>query len=741
MRRWHGFLLAVIILAAGVGLRVADPTPIRILRLAVFDAYQRFDPRPYADSPVRLVEIGDESLARIGQWPWPRSVLAALVERLQGAGAAAIVFNLVLAEPDRTSPSRLIEGLGEGVDRDALARALADLDLPDNDAVLARAVAAGRVVTAFAATDRPAARAPARPSSFAHVGDDPRPFLHRFAGAVATLPGIEAAAAGNGLVSVVPDPDGVVRRLPLFATIGDDIYPSLAAEALRVAQGASLHTLKSSGARDVQSLGEATGVDSAKIGALVMPTDRRGELWLYDTGPVAERAVPAWQVLADNFDPARIEGRIAVIGVSAAGLADRFATPLDPVASGAILQVLALEQIVQGTFLGRPVWAIGGELLFLVVLGLVVALAFLPRRFGAVMSTVLGGTAVAAAVAFSWWAFTRHGLLLDPIYPVIVGTLVYLADAVVNYLVSESQRREVRAAFGQYVAPELVDELARNPGALRLGGERRDMTILFCDVRGFTEVSERLQPETLTHVLNMFLTRMTDRILERRGTIDKYMGDAIMAFWNAPLPDADHARHACATALAMQHALPAFNEELRAEAARLGANDVEFRCGIGLNTGPCLVGNMGSRQRFDYSVLGDSVNLASRLEGQCKTYDVPITVGEATREAAPGFAAVELDLIRVRGKQKAVRIYTLVGDEKTAADPRFRKLVAVHEAMLAAYRHRDWQTARGQIRVCRLHAEGFGLDGYYDVFNARIEELAADPPPDDWDGVYVARTK
>ncbi|MCP4328137.1 MAG: adenylate/guanylate cyclase domain-containing protein [Alphaproteobacteria bacterium] len=740
MRRWHGIVVGLLILAAGVGVRFQDPEPLQALRLMVFGAYQRLQPRIYQPAPVRIIDIDEESLQRHGQWPWPRTVIARLIDRLRDSGAATIVMDIVFAEVDRTSPIQVVRSLPDLEKRAAILSALQDIDLPDNDDVLAKAIVPGGVVTGFAPINRPSPL-PNRVTTFAFVGADPLHFVPAFGGAIVNLPDLEKSAAGNGAIYAQSDVDGVFHRLPLFVNIRGEMYPSLAAEGLRVGQGAATLMLRSSDQRDLESLGTAAGISKAKIGAFVVPTDPNGRMWLYDTGRVPERTIPAWEVLDGNFDPSRVEGMIAVVGVSAEGLSDVVATPLIPRATGAELNAQAMEQILLQDFLQRPLWAKGGEVLYLILLGLALTTAFLVDRFGAVMSTVLGGVLVAAGVAISWWAYAQHGLLLDPVYPVLIGTAIYLSNSIMKYIVSEAQRKEVRGAFSQYVAPALVDELARNPSALKLGGENRQMTVLFCDVRNFTAISEQLDPEGLTHLLNRFLTVMTRLILSRRGTIDKYMGDAIMAFWNAPLPDQDHVRNACATALAMVGALPDFDEELKADTQYNGFDFGGFRCGIGLNTGPCLVGNMGSEQRFDYSVLGNTVNMASRFEGQCKTYGVPIIVGESTHDEVTDFAMLELDLVRVVGKREATRIFALLGDDETARTEHFENLHREHTALLSAYRQQHWDIAQKQLEICRRQMGEIDLGGLYDLYLDRLVAYMAEPPGADWDGVFDAKTK
>jgi adenylate cyclase len=318
-----------------------------------------------------------------------------------------------------------------------------------------------------------------------------------------------------------------------------------------------------------------------------------------------------------------------------------------------------------------------------------------------------------------------------------------LAAAAGGMLTGREARRQrafIQAAFSRYLSPQLVKQLIQAPQRLELGGEMRDMTIMFCDIRSFAAIAERFDARGLTRFINRFLTPMSDVILAQGGTIDKYMGDAIMAFWNAPLDDPAHAARACHAALAMRAQLVRLNEDWRREWQAQGESHPDIRIGIGLNTGACLVGNLGSDQRFDYSVLGDDVNLASRLEGQSSTYGVDIVVGEATMAHAPGLPFLELDLIRVKGKARPVRIYALLGDGRVAETAAFAALKADHDAMLAAYRERRWQEALDHVEVCRAQAPPLML-GCYALYEKRCADCAADPPPADWDAVFVALTK
>ena len=708
-------------------------------RRSVFDYYQRLAPRAYQNAPVRIVDIDDASLARVGQWPWPRSAVAAMVGRLSQAGASAIVFDAIFAEPDRSSPSQVLAiWAADGVPIDALRHSLSGV--PDHDTLLASAIHdAGNVVTGFGLTDEAGGRKPLVHSGFASLGDDPRPFVPDYAGAVDGLPMFEAAAAGNGSVSFSSDSDFVLRRVPLVERVGQQLYPTLAAEALRVAEGAHTILIKSTGASGEYGFGNEKGIVSIKIGNLVVPTDAEGAVLIHFTASAPKRVVPAWKVFADNFDPALVRGCIVLIGTSAAGLRDIRPSPINPVMAGVEAHAQALEQMLLGHYLERPDWAQGAEFCFILVVGGLLIVVF--RTLGAVWSGALAAAAIFAAFAASWHAYTADLMLFDPVTPSIAAFAVYLSSTIIGYLRTETEKRHVRNAFGQYLSPALVEELTKDPSRLKLGGDLREMTFLFCDVRNFTRISEQLKsnPQSLTRLLNRFLTPMTDIILSRRGTIDKYMGDSIMAFWNAPLDDPAHCEHACASALAMLGALEHLNGALEAEALTAGQVFRPLRVGIGLNTGQCVVGNMGSDQRFDYSAIGDPVNLASRLEGLSKMYGVGIVISETTFSAVPHWAAIEIDHVVVKGKEEAIRIFALLGDEALGRSDEFAQFCAMHREMLEAYRKGLWDEAGAALDRCRTMEPR--LSGLYDVYAARIGNFIAVPPPPEWNGVYIAESK
>jgi adenylate cyclase len=362
------------------------------------------------------------------------------------------------------------------------------------------------------------------------------------------------------------------------------------------------------------------------------------------------------------------------------------------------------------------------------------------RASFSVADKLVGGAAVAPVVAGSWYAYVAYNWLIDPVFPALVGLLVYLSSSAVLLFRTETERRHLRHAFSRYLAPSVVEQLANHPERLVLGGEERELTVMFSDIRGFTTIAEGLDAHGLTNFLNRYLTPMTAVILAHQGTVDKYMADGIMAFWNAPLDDAAHAEHACRAALAMRSELARLNDAWQAEAASAGRAFHEVRIGIGLNTGRCVAGNLGSDQRFDYSVLGDDANLASRLEGQTKTYHVDVIIGERTAERVRQMALLEIDLVQVVGKARPTRIFFLLGDETTATTSAFAALETAHNAMIDAYRGRRWAEALERLETCRAQAPEI-LQSLYQLYEERITDFRQAPPPLDWDGVYAALTK
>jgi adenylate cyclase len=574
-------------------------------------------------------------------------------------------------------------------------------------------------------------------AGFAIAGDDPRPFISAFSSGAGNLPALEAAAAGIGSINWIPDRDQVLRRVALLYRVGDTMVPTLFAEALRVAQGASTYVLKGSNASGETAFGQHSGLNHIRVGDLEIPTDRDGAIWMKYRYTQPQAFLSAADVISGKVPPEEIAGRIILVGSSAPGLLDLRATPLDAAIPGVEIIAQTIEHVLAGGALTRPDYALAVEQFALIAYGILIAVVL--AKVSAWAAGLLGLFAIESLLAGGWFAYSYFGLMFDPIYPAF-ALLVLLAVATFYvYRRVEVQKGEVRRAFSRYVAPTVVDELIANPDKLELGGEIRELTLMFCDVRNFTSISERLSATELTRFINELLTPLSDTILRNRGTIDKYMGDAVMAFWNAPLEVPDHAAQACRTAFEMVERMRDLNHRWEHEALAAGRSHKEVKIGIGINTGDCCVGNLGSVQRFDYSAIGDQVNVASRFEGLAKVYGVTAIVGERTIEKGATFPAFELDLVRVTGRETPTPIFTfqhlLHKDWGLLA-----KMYPTHQEFLAAFRKARWEEAEAAIAECR--SAGIAtLEPYYAVFASRIEEYRVTPPPPDWDGVFTARQK
>ena len=731
--------LVFALIGGAILLRYMDPFFVRALRLIAFDNYQRLNPETYdPELPVRVVDIDEKSLSMIGQWPWSRTTVRDLLLQLTSKGAAAVAFDVLFAEPDRTSVEAIVKQLPAEV-ASAITAAMAER--PSNDELLSTALQDTPSVLTIALGEGASTTLQAK-SGFAFAGDDPRPFLLGFKGATQNLPELENAARGIGAFNWVADRDQVVRRVALMFRLNQSFVPSLAAEALRVAQGATTYVLKASNASGETAFGQSTGLNHIRIGDVEVPTDSAGGVYLKFRHFNKGAYIPAWKVLAGELAQEDIEGRIILVGTSAPGLLDLRATPVDAAVPGVDIQAQVIERLLTGRFLERPDYALAVEEFVILAFGIILAVV-LPR-VSAKASATIGSLTIALVLFGGWIAFRYGNLLLDPSYPALTLGFMTASITLFTYNTVEAQRSQIRHAFGQYLAPALVEQLAQSPEKLMLGGEERDTTILFSDVRGFTAISELYKddPQGLTALMNRLLTPLTNTIVDHQGTIDKYIGDAVMAFWNAPLDVPHHELKACAAALDMIDRLEVLNRELEEQAKNAGQRFLPFRIGLGLNTGRCVVGNLGSDLRFNYSVLGDPVNVASRLEGQTKYYGVPIIIGSSTADKAKEkFAILELDLIAVKGKTEPATIYALLGREQLANDITFQELRKLYSTMMYCYRSRDWEGALEAIELCRSTEPNFGLSTLFELYWTRIRAFRESAPPADWAGVFVAETK
>jgi len=736
LRRWFGRkfgyarLICLAILVGVAALRIADFAPIQELRVRTFDTYQRFEPRVKTARPVTIVDIDEKSLTRLGQWPWPRTRIADMIVNLTRLGAVAIGFDIVFAEPDRLNPSAVADTM-RYLDEETKSRLRT---LPSNDQIFADAIKRSRVVlgeTGLAGAN-PLFDKALPVTGVATLGEDPQRFLFDFAGLLRNVDTLEAAAAGRGLFTIRNERDGIVRRVPMMLLAQGVMMPSLSFEILRVVTGTPTIIIKS----------EKAGIKSVGLRGLEVPTDRNGQLWVHFAKQDRSIYVSAADVLDGNIAPEKIDHKLVLIGTSAVGLNDIKTTPVSAAMPGVEIHAQVLEAALANALLSEPSYGIVLEFAAALVLGLLV-ITFAPM-FGPVVLVAIGALFASLLIGASWYFYAQQRLLIDFTYPLLSTTAIYLTLVFSSFVREQAQRRQIRSAFGQYLSPALVEQLALSPEKLVLGGEEREMTIMFSDVRGFTAISESYKhdPQGLTALMNRFLTPLTNAILARKGTVDKYMGDAIMAFWNAPLDDAQHQLNACEAAVDMLERIEELNKERETEAQHGGHAYIPLNVGVGLNTGTCVVGNMGSDLRFDYSVLGDSVNLASRLEGQSKEYGFPIIVGSTTALAVKEkFAILELDFIMVKGKKEPEVIYAIAGREDTAQSGRFQRLRNLTIEMLACYRSRDWEGALTAIERGRGTGEANSLELLYHLYDARIRDYQKNPPPEDWNGAFALLTK
>jgi adenylate cyclase len=711
-------------------LRIADPAPVEELRVRTFDSFQRIDPRVKTARPVTIVDIDEASLAKLGQFPWPRTRIADLITGLTRLGAVVIAFDIVFSEPDRLNPDVAADTFRD-LDEETRSRLRA---LPSNDQILADAMRRSRVV--LGESGLPQVQSEFDKSlpltGLAMLGEEPQPFMLEWPGLLRNVPLLEAAAAGRGLFTIWPERDGIVRRVPVMMLAQGATMPSLSFEMLRVATGTDTIFIKS----------DQAGIKSIGVKGFQIPTDRNGQLWVHFAHHDPKILVSALDVIEGKVAPEKIKGQLVLIGTSAVGLNDNKTTPVDPSMPGVEIHAQVIESALTRAVLTQPNYGIAVEFCAAILFGILV-IAFAPL-FGPITLVAVGALFATLLIGTSWYFYTQHRLLIDFTYPLLSTTSIYLTLIFTSFVREQRQRKQIRTAFAQYMSPALVEQLAQSPEKLVLGGEEREMTIMFSDVRGFTSISESYKndPQGLTALMNRFLTPLTNAILERKGYIDKYMGDAIMAFWNAPLDDRAHQLNACEAAVDMLERIDVLNKQREFEAKEGGHVYIPLNVGVGLNTGTCVVGNMGSDLRFDYSVLGDSVNLASRLEGQSKEYGFPIIVGSRTALAArEKFAILELDFIMVKGKKEPEVIYAIAGRQDTAHSARFQRLRNLTIEMLACYRNRDWEGALAAIERGRRTDEARSLELLYNLYEARILGYQENPPPEDWNGAFALLTK
>jgi len=658
---------ALLTLALVLAVRIADPTFVESVRLRYFDTV--ITAKAPTLNNIYTINIDEAALAQHGQYPFDRRVYADLIRDLYKRGAGLVVFNIVMSERDRSG----------------------------GDAALIQVLKKYPVVL----SNIPAGqnKNTPRPPGSSVIGSNHGELIVTYPGMIANIPALEFAAASSGIVNTLPEIDGVVRRMPLVVAIDGNLYPSASLATLMTAEGNTNFQIKMS------ELGIEKMRGPGGIG--ILDTDRSGRIWI--DWSQRSRAVSMTD-LPNTFD-----NSIVIVGVTAAGIAN----PV-PTAVGAVwpqdVQAAVIATVARGVNIQRPAWADGAELAGLAVLAVV--LLFLTRwMYVGIISSV--GVVVGVVFA-SQLAYSQYHWLID-VTGLVAGLVLVMLHAYGVKFVSEFlQKQQIKRQFGTYLSPDLVAQLQRQPELLTLGGEERELSIMFTDVRGFTTISEHYGADVqgLTKIMNRYMTAMTKRILENKGTLDKYIGDAQMAFWNAPLDNPQHAVDAVRTALEMMESLDEFNREITAEGVPA------FGMGLGINSASVVVGNMGSDQRFDYTCLGDGVNLASRLEGQSKPYGVKIVLGQRTAELVKDtYPVAELDCIAVKGKTQGVKIYTLA-ETKLG-----------HQEFLRHYYAGNWKKALQMVEYCTNQSPE--LTEYYKSMSLRLAEGV----PKDWSGTYRATSK
>jgi adenylate cyclase len=635
---------------------------------------------PTQSEQIVTVNIGEKAIEKYGQWPFPREVHAQIISDIYARGATLVGSTILMSESDRMGTDRV----------------LADT-LNQYPVVLSQTVS----------DSCSRASATIRRTGVAVVGDgEPTEFLPQYPCVLSNVSVLQEAAIGVGITSTLPETDGVVRRVPLLAQSSGEYYPAFALEMLRVAAGDPSYQAKIN----------QTGVEALRIPSFeTIKTDEYGRTFINPN-----YVFPSVEL---GSDIPRLDGKIVILGVTAAGIANPVATP-----SGAqhphVLQASILETLINGDSVSIPVWSQLADLAAFLCLAL--ALIILSRfKFSIIyIAAILGGYFYLPV-----YLFASKGILFDVTFNIFAIALIYIHIFTAKYISEYLQKQQIKKQFGTYLSPDLVAQLQRQPELLTLGGDSRELSIMFTDVRGFTTISEHYGEDVqgLTKIMNRYMTVMTRAILENKGTLDKYIGDAQMAFWNAPLDNNKHALDAVRTAFQMLKDLETFNDEIKGEGVPA------FGMGLGINTATVVVGNMGSTQRFDYTCLGDGVNLAARLEGQTKSYGVKLIVGPQTAELVRDvYQVVELDLIAVKGKTLPAKIFTIL---ETFDHPGEKQ----HEKFLTFYREGNWEIAKKFASDLKKCWQG-ELSDYYDSMISRIEEFQVSPPKD-WDGVYRATSK
>jgi adenylate cyclase len=691
-----------------------------------------------------LATIDEKSLDEIGKWPWPRAKIAELITRLSEEGARVIALDIVFSEPDENNNLKFIESMQQetrslGLKAPKLERFLEEARAQaDNDSILAAAIRRSKAQVVlgyffhFSQKEIDHLSQDELDNKRSNVGASAVRLVQFLSPQAKKVEVYEAllpesnidklvqASRIAGYYNIFLDIDGTVRWIPLVIRYQDRFYPALSLEAVRSYMDNIPLRVRVAD----------HGIESIQLGSVTIPTDEKGRMLInFRGGPQTFPHYSVADIIAGRTPANAFRDKIVFIGSTAIGVYDLRVTPFSNTFPGLEVHANVADNILRQTFLFRPGWASLFDLAAILLMGLVTGLV-LPR-LRAIFGVLLIGVLFFGYLVASQKLFVQKGIWLNAVYPLLTMVIVYTAVTLYRYIVEEREKREIRGAFSFYVTPSVVNEVLKNPDKLKLGGDKKELSVLFSDIRGFTTLAEEMEPETLVNLLNGYLTEMTDVVFEFDGLLDKYIGDAVMAVWGAPLEQADHPARACRTALKMLDRLTKMQQQWEAE----GTPRLEI--GIGINTGPMVVGNMGSERRFDYTVMGDSVNLASRLEGINKEYGTQAVISGFTYERVKDdFFCRELDAVRVKGRARPVKIYELVA-LRSEGDPR----VAIIESFaqgLHHYRSQEWERAEDKFHeVLNRIPDDFAARLYLQ----RIAELREKPPQSGWDGVFTMTTK
>jgi len=721
-----GFLASLVM----AGLYIAQPNILRFLDYKIYDQLLKRQHTAKTSGVPVIVDIDEKSLAALGQWPWPRYRVALLLEKIRMAGALSVGMDIVLAEPDRTSPALLQRQIKKELMVDVQFQGLPGA-LMDNDALLAGVLEGKPYVLGFyfsfskAEADQQIQAGeclikPAQVAVLAAPGAlPPEQALHSAYGSVCPLPVLAAAATATGFFNATPDPDGILRRVALLIHHKGQIYPSLALSTL----------MEAAGDRNLLLKMDTQGAESLRYGGSVVPLDRAGQMLLnYRGGAGMFPYVSAVDILEGKIAPDALAGKIAFIGTSAAGLKDIRATPFSAVYPGVETHATMVDNILTQDFISVPDYAPAIELFATILAGIAITLLVAWAKAVWIVLPLAG-------MALGMWEGSAYlmghtRVYISPLYSYLILGGNFAMLTLLKFWREEKQKKFIHGAFSHYLAPAVIKQIYDSPESLSLQGQEKEVTVMFSDVRGFTTMSEKLTPTQVTDLLHDYLTPMTRVITQNLGTLDKFIGDAIMAFWNAPLDVPEHQKKAVSSALQMFEHLETLNAGFQ---EKFG---LTIKIGVGLHCGRVRVGNMGSADLFDYTLIGDNVNLTSRLESLTKYYGQKLLVSQAIVEACGDvYEYLEMDSVRVKGKHEPITIYTAMTHEQAAARA---GEISLHKEAVALYKAMRFAEAKEYF--ARLK-EQTGNDALYDMYMERCQTLIDSPPAEGWDGVYTYTTK